>query len=125
MHHWCKQQDRVALSSGEAELKGSCKCLAELLEVGAVVSFIKAARQNLKLALDANATKGMLLRQGRGKLKHLSVRSLWVQKTIEDEKVEVRKIPRDENNADALCSFHSKVDFHRKWRAWACVCRPW
>ena len=94
LHHWCKQQDRVALSSGEAELKACCKALAELLEVNAVMEFMTGCAQTLRLSLDAQATEGMLLRQGRGKLKHLSVRTLWVQQTVVDEQIAVFKIPR-------------------------------
>ena len=114
LHHWCKQQDRVALSSGEAELKGACKCVAELLEIAAIQEFIKRTRPVKQLALDAQATRGMILRQGRGKLKHLSVRSLWIQTTVTDECIEVIKIPRDVNHADALCSFHSPAELQKK-----------
>ena len=117
LHHWCKQQDRVALSSGEAELKACCKAMAELLEISAVVGFMTNCAQNLRLALDAQATEGMLLRQGRGKLKHLSVKSLWVQQAITDCRVEVLKIPRTVNHADALCSMHSTAEFHAKMAA--------
>ena len=93
IHHWCKMQDRVALSSAEAELKSACKCLAELLEVRHVFAFITGQQPQLSLALDAQATRGMLLRQGHGILKHLSVRSLWCQEVVQDHHIAVLKSP--------------------------------
>ena len=94
-----------------------CKAMAKLLEIGAVLSFMAGKEQRLRLSLDAQATEGMLLRQGRGKLKHLSVRTLWVQQAIADCRVEVLKIPRSVNHADALCSMHSTAEFPSKMAA--------
>ena len=34
--------------------------------------------------LDASATKGILMRTGAGKIKHLTVRQLWVQEAVEE-----------------------------------------
>ena len=59
----------------------------------------------------------MLLRQGAGKLKHLSVRTLWVQQAIQDFDVAVLKIPREHNHADVLCSIHGAAEFHDKMSA--------
>ena len=117
-------QDKIALSSGEAELKAACKCMAELLEVRQVLNFITGDTADLTLALDAQATQGMLLRQGHGRLKHLSVRSLWVQETVVDLDVTVRKIPSSHNHADVLCSFHSVAEFHAKVAAMSFVLDP-
>ena len=124
MHHWCKMQGRVALSSGEAELKAACKCIAELLEVREALSFITGAQAKMSLHLDAQATEGMLKRQGSGRLKHLTVRTLWVQAAVLEYKVEVVKIPRSLNHADALCSFHGSPDFHAKILAMGCRVSP-
>ena len=110
-------QDKIALSSGEAELKAACKCVAELLEVRQVMDFITGEAANLTLALDAQATQGMVLRQGHGKLKHLSVRSLWIQETVCELQIQINKIPRSHNHADALCSFHTVTEFHGKLAA--------
>ena len=115
--HRCKMQDRVALSSGEAELKASCKCVAEMLETREVVQFLTGMEAALALHLDATATQGMLHRQGAGKLKHLSVRTLWVQGAVQEARIRVVKIPRALNHADALCSFHSVPEFHAKMAA--------
>ena len=67
----------------------------------------------MQLHLDAQATEGMLLRQGAGRLKHLTVRTLWVQSAIVEHEIKVVKLPRALNHADSLCSFHSSPELHQ------------
>ena len=52
--------------------------------------------------VDSSACKGMLLRAGAGRVKHLTTKQLWVQAVVETLPVEVRKIPRSANYADML-----------------------
>ena len=52
--------------------------------------------------VDSSACKGMILRAGAGKVKHLSTKQLWIQSATETHEIEVRKIPRSENCADML-----------------------
>ena len=63
--------------------------------------------------VDANATIGMVHREGSGQLKHLHVRTLWVQEAVRAYKIEVKKIPRTSNCADALCSVPRLESFSR------------
>ena len=49
---------------------------------------------------DASAGKGIALRLGAGKLKHIETQYLWSQKVFYDKFVEIKKIPRGENAAD-------------------------
>ena len=103
--HWTRTQDRVARSSGEAELKASCTGIAELLGMHALSAFLRSDREwPLTHCIDASATVGMLQRQGSGQLKHLDVRSLWVQEAIAEHDIKICKIPRAQNMADALAS---------------------
>ena len=82
-----------------------------------MLEFLTSTPPRLELHLDAQATEGMLLRQGAGKLKHLSVRTLWVQGAVADFQIRVVKLPRSLNHADALCSFHTAPEFHQKLAA--------
>ena len=52
--------------------------------------------------VDASACKGMVLRHGSGKVKHLSVKQLWVQEAVRAFDVQVTRVPRAENPADIL-----------------------
>ena len=56
----------------------------------------------LRLSTDASACRGMLLRHGVGKVKHLSVKQLWSQEVVQCFGVQVDRIPRAENPADLL-----------------------
>ena len=52
--------------------------------------------------VDSSACKGMLLRSGAGKVKHLSTKQLWVQASAEMYGITVLKVPRTGNCADLL-----------------------
>ena len=111
--HWCKTQDRIARSSGEAELKAVCKGMAELLGLSFVMEFMLGEIPVMEHWVDANATIGMVHREGSGQLKHLHVRTLWVQEAVREYKIAVKKIPRTSNCADALCSVPRLESFSR------------
>ena len=102
--HWCRHQDTVSLSSGEAELKSSCKGFAECIGLRAVIEFLTGASCGISHATDASACLGVLKRRGAGTIKHLTVKQLWVQEVSQQPGVECRKIPRKENPADMMCS---------------------
>ena len=107
--HWCRQQDKIALSSAEAELKSSCKGVAEALGIREIIVFLfqREIGQGdciLEHCTDASAAVGIMRRKGSGKLKHLSVRQLWVQEVFAQGFAMTNKIPREENAADLLCS---------------------
>ena len=102
---WCKLQDRVAPSSAIAELKPACKGYAELLLLKHVRDFMEDTSTSLQShAIDASAAKGIILRQGVGPVKYLSVRQLWIQEAVKDDGIQVYKIDREENTADFMCS---------------------
>ena len=111
--HWTRTQDRVARNSGEAELKASCTGIAELLGMHALSELMRNDQKwPMKHCLDASATVGMLQRQGSGQLKHLDVRSLWVQEAIAEHGIQICKVPRSENMSDALASIaRTESDF--------------
>ena len=54
--------------------------------------------------MDATACRAILLRRGCGGLKHLTVKSLWVQEAVRDYSIEVEKVSRDAMHAHILAS---------------------
>ena len=58
--------------------------------------------------MDASAAKGTLLRRGAGNIKHLEIRPLWCQHSVDKYGIEVIKIPRKLNLADCLTHVISK-----------------
>ena len=94
--HWSKTQLNVALSSGEAELNASVKALSETIGLKLLMEETLNALRVVPVSLhvDASACKGMLLRHGSGRVKHLATKQLSAQGAIEAYSVVVRKIPR-------------------------------
>ena len=82
MMHWSKSQSNVALTSAEAELNATVKGLSELIGLYNLVAETLRVTPCLALHTDASACKGMLLRHGTGKVKHLSVKQLWAQECV-------------------------------------------
>ena len=51
---------------------------------------------------DSTASRGILHREGKGRIKHLHVRQLWLQEKVAAEDLCVHQLPRADNLADAL-----------------------
>ena len=114
VQHFCRMQDTIALSSGEAELKATCKGLTEALGLRNVVEFLFNRKCRITHATDASACVGMLKRSGAGKVKHLSVRQLWCQEVFRREDACTTKVARADNPADLMCSTQNKDGLTQK-----------
>ena len=99
--HWSKLQSNVALSSGEAELNATVKGIAEMIGIDQLTRKMDQSA-NMEVLLDANACKGILLRNGAKKIKHVTTKQMWVQEAVENFEIKVTKIHRDLNFSDAL-----------------------
>ena len=112
LSHWSKLQSTIALSSGEAELNAGVKGISETIGIH---ELFKEWDMNEEAAItlytDSSAAKGTLTRRGRGKIKHLTTKQLWVQEAIRTYDVKVVKIPRHINSADLLTHPCGKVDY--------------
>ena len=62
------------------------------------------------LGTDSNAAKSFVCRRGLGKMKHLEIRDLWLQKEVADGLLEVVKVRGDENPADLMTKILSTKD---------------
>ena len=100
--HWCNTQSNIALSSGEAELNATVKGLSEGLGIWQLIQELWTNEALINLKVDSSACRGMLLRHGSGRVKHLSTKQLWVQEAVRSFGIDVQKVPRETNVADAL-----------------------
>ena len=98
----------MALSSGEAELNGAVKGISELLGVLGLAIELCDPTRCLTLQTDASACRGMLLRRGAERVKHISTKQLWVQGAIEVHNILIKKIPRSVNASDLLTHLTTK-----------------
>ena len=105
--NWSRTQQVISLSSAEAELHGLTKCASEGLAAKNMGEecFINIP---MRLLTDSSAAKGIILRNGVGKVKHLEVKCLWVQEPESAGGFARIKVPRLENCSDLLTHHYSE-----------------
>ena len=101
IHWWSRKQARIALSSCEAEINALVKSAGEGLFLSSVSNLFEEGSA-VVLLTDSSAAKGVSMRIGTGKTKHLSTKQLWIQEVVGDGRACIRKVPREENLSDAL-----------------------
>jgi hypothetical protein len=116
VHHWSSTQTVVALSSMEAELNAIVKGVAEVLGLR---NLLAECGRPMKAVIhtDSSAANGVVHRQGSGKVKHLECRQLWVQDAVFRGQVQVDKVSRDYNPADAFTHYTSVHEANRHLKA--------
>ena len=63
---------------------------------------------------DSSAAKSFVCRRGLGKMRHLEIRDLWLQKEVRDGKVIVGKVPGVENPADLMTKILGHQDIRSR-----------
>ena len=64
----------------------------------------------LDVKTDSSAARGIVMRNGAGKVKHLSVKQLWVQEMESQKRLIVSKIPRETNFVDLFTHHWSRME---------------
>ena len=118
--HWCRVQ-----SSGEAKLYSNIRGTQELFFIKNIIEE-DAGKGALSFVskVDASACKAIMLRHDVVKLKHLSLKCMWVQEAIRNEQIQVVKIPQDSNAADVLAFASGVTDFAKHIHGWVDVGQP-
>ena len=101
---WSSTQGAIALSSAEAEFYGMVEAVIKakgLISLAKELGFLDL-RNTVHIKADSSAAKSFVSRQGLGRMKHIEIRDLWLQKEVRDGKVEVCKIAGDSNPADLM-----------------------
>jgi hypothetical protein len=107
--HWARTQQLVALSSAEAELNAAVKAAQEGLGISHLEEEF-GRWMRVRLLGDSSANHGMIQRQGTGKVKHLTVRQLWLQQQAELGCCIHTKVPRAENHSDMCTHYWARLD---------------
>ena len=78
---WSRTQDSITLSSAEAELVALSKLAMEILGVRSMCQEWRLVQKEVASTLFADASAALCIakRQGAGKMRHISVKSLWLQ----------------------------------------------
>ena len=101
---WSATQSTVALSSGEAELSGLVKGIAQAIGLQSVAGDLGDQR-TIHVLSDATAAIGMCRRRGLGKVRHLAVADLWIQDKVKCGEVSLSKVLGLDNPADLLTKY--------------------
>ena len=93
----------------EAELNSTLKGAIEGLNAQRLANAFNDW-PNLELRIDASAARGVIMRQGVGKVRHLHVKQMWIQEAVAAGELVVVKAPPAENCADALTRAWTSAD---------------
>ena len=101
---WSASQGAVALSSAEAEFYAMVEAVTRAKGLRSLA--LELGFENLSnvvhLGTDSSAAKSFVCRRGLGKMRHLEIRDLWLQKEVMEGRLEVSKIRGDENPSDLM-----------------------
>lgn len=100
--HWCKTQTIVTLPFGEAGLSSAVQDISDGIRVINTIKEFFGEEHKTILSVGENACKGMLLRIGAGKARHLSAKHQWVLGAIQGDGVGVQNVPRTDTASDIL-----------------------
>jgi len=101
---WSATQGAYALSSAEAELYGMVEAVTRskgLVLLAKELGFMELSNV-IRLGTDSSAAKSFVSRRGLGRMRHLEIRDLWLQKEVQDGNLLVEKILGTENPADLM-----------------------
>ena len=98
---WSRTQASVALSSAEAELMALSAGCQEGQFVESILQELDVKAPAV-LYSDSSAARAIIFRRGLGKLKHVSIRQLWLQDQMRDGRIQVCRVTTEANTADLL-----------------------
>ena len=101
---WSCTQGAYALSSAEAELYAMVEAVARAKALGnfAVELGFGGLDYVVKLGSDSSAAKSVVCRRGLGKMRHVEIRDLWLQKEFRQGQLRVYRVTRGETQADLM-----------------------
>jgi hypothetical protein len=113
---WSASQGAYALSSAEAEFYAMIEGVTRakgLMVLAKELGFSELSNV-VHLGTDSSAAKSFVSRRGLGKMRHLEIRDLWLQKEVLEGKVEISKIPGEENPADLMTKILGMKDIESR-----------
>ena len=114
---WSSTQGAVALSSAEAEFYAMIEATVRakgVLTVMKELGFLVTDR--IQLFTDSSAAKSFVSRRGLGKMKHLEIRDLWLQREVGLGKVFVNKVEGPRNPADLMTKYLKRWEIDLRLR---------
>ena len=107
---WSSTQGAIALSSAEAKLYAMSEAVAKAKGVQNILKdmgVLSLEYDKVEVLSDSSAARSFVHRRGAGRMKHLDLRDLWLQKEVGDGRVQVRAIGGKENPADIFTKWQT------------------
>ncbi|CAK0822283.1 unnamed protein product [Prorocentrum cordatum] len=108
---YSRGQSTQALSSGEAEYYASATAAAEAIHLQSAMGFLDM-NVKIRIRIDSSAGQAVCHRVGVGGVRHLEVRTLWLQAKVRDKKLAVVKQAGETNLADVGTKALTSQRFH-------------
>jgi len=104
---WSSTQGAIALSSAEAEFYAMVDAVlkAKWLTTVSQEMGMGTRVSQIVLGTDSSAAKSFACRRGLGRMRHIEIRDLWLQKEVLKGLVRVVKIPGESNPADLMTKY--------------------
>ena len=83
----------VSLSSAEAEVYACSSGVSDAIMLARLIAWMNVSKTTIHLHTGNSGAKGILMRQGVGKGRHLSCRILWLQDLISRGQVKLSTVP--------------------------------
>ena len=101
---WSATQQAFALSSAEAELYAMVEGVTRAKGLSTLISEMGFSEVSsvVRVGTDSSAAKSFVCRRGLGRMRHLQIRDLWLQKEVAEGRVEVSKVHGQNNPADLM-----------------------
>ena len=78
-----RTQKLISLSSGEAEVYAASSAAWDGILIGRLIHFATGQTVLIHHLMGSSAARGVLARQGVGRIRHISCRVLWLQQLVE------------------------------------------
>ena len=95
-----RTQGLIALSSAEAEVYAAVSTCCDAIYMMRCLEFVFEQSVGIQLLIDNSAARQILMRSGVGRVRHLSVKILWLQQQVEKKAVNVAAVASSDNIAD-------------------------
>ena len=100
IYSFSRNQKSVSLSSGEAEYYAGASAASDCILLQEAVKFLTQRNCKVHLHMDSSAARGIITRQGVGRVKHLQIRTLFLQDLHKQGTISVHPVGTKENTAD-------------------------
>ena len=100
IYSFSRNQKSVSLSSGEAEYYAGASAASDSILLQEAVKFLTQRNCKVHLHMDSSAARGIITRQGVGRVKHMQIRTLFLQDLHKQGTISVHPVGTKENTAD-------------------------